>query len=89
MSNPTPDPVTAPEVELPAEEDKASLRRTFVILTFVGACILLPPRQWVSAGILFVVSGALLFRHRRIQKREEALRPKPPKPIAAQAAPRS
>ena len=54
------------------EEDAPSLRRTFVILTFVAGCLLLPPRQWVSAAILFVLSGALLFRHFRVSAREQA-----------------
>ncbi len=72
MPDVTADPTTEPEVEPPSEEDKSAIRRTFVILTFVAGCILLPPRQWVSAAILFVVSGALLVRHRRITKREAA-----------------
>jgi hypothetical protein len=81
MSNVTADPTTEPDVEPPSAEDKTALRRTFVILTFVGACICLPPRQWVSAGILFVVSGGLYWRHKRILDRErpaKAGKPAPP-----------
>ena len=67
------------------EEDAPSLRRTFVILTFVAGCLLLPPRQWVSAAILFVLSGALLFRHFRVSAREQAARDETKRRVTAAA----
>ena len=83
VSMPEPTPNETDDPSFPAE-DPASLRRTFIILTFVAGCVCLPPRQWVSAGILGVLSGYLFFRHTRITKRELALRPKPsPKPDLA------
>ena len=42
--------------------------RTLVYCTFLGGCLLLAPRQWVSAGVLFVVS-AVLFAWYRLRAR--------------------
>ena len=49
---------TRQEPEAKAEKTE-SVRITFVVLTFAGGCLLLPPRQWISAGILIALSMVL------------------------------
>lgn len=41
----------------------AKERMALVLCAFVAACILLAPRQWVSAGIAFAISVVLLAWH--------------------------
>jgi hypothetical protein len=72
MPDRTRDRASPTDVESLPEEDGPSIRRTFVILTFVAGCFLLPPRQWVSAIILFALSGGLFFWNMRRSAREKA-----------------
>ncbi len=55
------------EVTLDATE-----RKVFVIASFVSACICFGPRQWVSGGILVVMSVSLAIWDMRVSKREAA-----------------
>lgn len=44
-------------------EDPATVRRTFIWLALAATVMLLPPRQWVSAGIMGVVTLGLFVWH--------------------------
>jgi hypothetical protein len=71
--------MSAPAVDDPFPmEDPVKLRRASALVPLVAGLILLPPRQWVSAGIAFALSLGLYLRHRWILKRERA-RTKNPK----------
>jgi len=49
----------------PDTESPASVRKTFVALTFAGAVLLLPPRQWISSMMLAGVFLVLAYRWRK------------------------
>ncbi len=46
-------------------ESIASVRKTFVVLFFAAAVLLLPPRQWISSIVLGATFGALGYRWRK------------------------
>ncbi|WP_437677386.1 hypothetical protein [Sorangium sp. So ce131] len=64
----------------------AEERLTLAICAFVAGCILLAPREWVSAGLAIALSLALLAWH-VVRLRAEAApgRPAPPAHAAAGA----
>jgi hypothetical protein len=50
-------------------------RRTLALCAFAGGCILLGPRQWVSAIVCFALAAGLYALHRRALARERAPAP--------------
>lgn len=75
----------------------ATERRALLFCALISACISCGPREWVSAGVLFVTSVILFLLHRWITRREDAVlrlldawvpSPSPPRGAApAQSAP--
>jgi hypothetical protein len=51
----------------------ATERKALVFCALVSACISCGPREWVSAGALFVTSVILFLVHRWITVREDAV----------------
>jgi len=68
----TENPPKAPTPGSNEIEDPASIRRTFVWLALSGAVLLLPPRQWISSGILATVAAGLYVWHRSKLRKEGA-----------------
>lgn len=70
-------------------EDRARVALHFFMLSFAAGCLLLPPMQWVSAGIAFTISGVLYLRYVRLTNEAKAKAKKPPTPApdAADSAP--
>lgn len=61
-------------------------RKALAASAFVAGCLLLLPRQWVSAGLAFALSIALLAWHLTRSKKEGGAAPPAPPPPAADAA---
>jgi hypothetical protein len=45
------------------DDSPESIRLTFVLLSALGACICVLPRQWISAAIMGAVSAGLFVWH--------------------------
>jgi hypothetical protein len=69
--------VESPTLEESFPEDgPLKVRRASFLVPFFAAVLLLPPRQWASAGICALIALVFFVRHRRLRRREEVPRPK-------------
>ncbi|MFO0611766.1 MAG: hypothetical protein U0414_04200 [Polyangiaceae bacterium] len=69
-----------------AVEDPATVRRTFLWCSLAATLLLLPPRQWVSAGIMAAATLGLFVWH-RMKLRVETRSASPPKVDGGAVAP--
>ena len=53
--------MSEPQTTDEENESPRTVRITFIILAFAAGCLLLPPRQWVSAGMMGGVTLLLAF----------------------------
>ncbi|WP_437756555.1 hypothetical protein [Sorangium sp. So ce1389] len=53
----------------------AEERLALATCAFVAGCILLAPREWVSAGIALAIAAALFAWHLRLRARTSPARP--------------
>jgi hypothetical protein len=67
-------------------EDPATVRRTFIWLALAAALLLLPPRQWISSGIMAGVTLLLLGWHVMRQRAAKAVAVVAAKPVVADHA---
>jgi hypothetical protein len=61
------DPEETTKEEPPLADGSDSPRHvhiTFVVLAFAAGCLLLPPRQWISSGMMFGLSILLAINWR-------------------------